>query len=430
MPLELSADVPDGACKTCHPEPSGGRRHSPAFEHDPTHQSARCISCHAGVVHGRDPDRPPLGSMAFCQECHNNAKRESAKRDGTSASGACETCHAPAHVDAGECAACHQLTDWGQPVPLSPSISPASCRKCHPRPRDFAGPTSVFAHQQHSKVGCSSCHAGILHPSARPSSPVTMEECLRCHDGATREGITASAACETCHEPPHAAVGGCAQCHTVDGWKKAVPLADTVAAAACLECHRLPENVAYGSSGFSHGAHRATPCASCHAGTPHPVSGVAARMPMKACVDCHQRTGAPTGCTTCHAPPHAGYGNCAGCHSRSSWKSRFVHPFRLVGRHASLACSKCHGGTPVIGSANTRLPTGCSDCHGGSEGPGHDGLNDCDRCHDPSGWKPPDFAHPQVPGMESKLGDMSCAECHPAGYSSASCAPCHAETGP
>lgn len=208
MPLQLSADVPDGACQTCHPQPTAGRGQPSAFEHHPAHDSARCISCHAGVVHGRDPDRPPLGSMAFCQECHNSAKRDGAKRDGTTASAACGTCHEPPHADTGECAACHQLTDWKQPVPLSASIPAASCRECHARPRDVVGATSVFTHGRHGTVDCASCHVGILHPSAKPSSPLTMDERLECHDGVTREGVTASADCETCHKPPHAAVGG------------------------------------------------------------------------------------------------------------------------------------------------------------------------------------------------------------------------------
>lgn len=432
MPLELSADVPNEACRTCHPAATGGRRQESAFDQHPAHEGERCIYCHEGVVHGRDPERPPLGSMASCLECHR-AKRDGGdaddeERDGSSPPSACVTCHEPPHADTGECGECHELDDWTEPVPLSASISADSCRECHARPRDMVLSSSVFTHGEHVVVDCSPCHAGILHPSSRPAVPPTMDYCLQCHDGATREGLTAPSTCETCHEPPHAEVGGCAECHTADDWAAAVPLAETVTAGVCLQCHRTPADVAYGRSGFSHDDHRARPCVACHAGALHPVSGTADRLSMEACETCHRRAGASTDCTVCHSPPHPGYGSCTGCHSRSSWQSRFVHPFKLVGRHASLGCSSCHGGTPVLGAKNTRLSAACSSCHGDSTGPGHDGLKDCARCHDPKGWEPSRFAHAQVPGMA--VSAMSCSQCHPAGYAAYTCAPCHDAGGP
>ena len=98
-----------------------------------------------------------------------------------------------------------------------------------------------------------------------------------------------------------------------------------------------------------------------------------------------------------------------------------MHPFKLVGKHASLACSKCHKGAvreaPTAGSA--KPPTTCVGCHKTH----HGGLTDCAQCHTAKGWTPANFTHPRVRGMNA--AGMACSNCHPNGYASYTCTACH-----
>jgi hypothetical protein len=86
-----------------------------------------------------------------------------------------------------------------------------------------------------------------------------------------------------------------------------------------------------------------------------------------------------TACAGCHADPHAGQlaaggrTDCARCHGAEDWKkTRFAHapPFttyQLEGKHARVACEKCHPAVPVGRGVEVRrykpLPTACEACH-------------------------------------------------------------------
>ena len=164
----------------------------------------------------------------------------------------------------------------------------------------------------------------------------------------------AASRCESCHQDPHgpqfsarAERGGCAACHAVEGFSK-VKLdhaKDT----------RFPLA----------GKHAQAPCAACHR---REAPGAPVRYrPLE------------VACAGCHADPHAGPftasrggGDCARCHGADAWKTlRFRHapPFtayRLEGKHAALACERCHRPVEIAGAEVRRwrpLPTACEGCH-------------------------------------------------------------------
>jgi hypothetical protein len=124
------------------------------------------------------------------------------------------------------------------------------------------------------------------------------------------------------------------------------------------------------------------------------------------CLRCHNDRGPVAtfraqGCNGCHADVHFGeLGlDCARCHDEVQWfvpTARTLHlhtRFPLTGAHLQVACHRCHAGAFV---ANFR-PTDpdCVSCHfqeaADTTNPPHIGLgwvDNCDRCHQPTAWKP------------------------------------------
>jgi hypothetical protein len=186
------------------------------------------------------------------------------------------------------------------------------------------------------------------------------------------------------------------------------------------------------------------------------------------CVSCHTfGAGAPKfKCTSCHREIgvrirekrgfHANKVDCVKCHTDHfgktfnivKWEStpeQFDHRqagYPLSGKHAGLACSRCHhpknvsaGERAAIKVKDLRrsylgVSTQCATCHNdvhkGQLGP------DCAKCHQGfQAWKPVggfdhDTARFQLTGLHQKV---ACAKCHPdnqfRGVAFASCANCH-----
>ena len=122
----------------------------------------------------------------------------------------------------------------------------------------------------------------------------------------------------------------CGACHMVEGWEK-------------VRFNHDP-------TGFPlHGAHVDVACSGCHGkGFDKPVADT---------------------CSGCHRDRHASeFGlHCEGCHDEKSWRPLFnadAHRstnFPLVGRHALIPCTECHGNMRdrVFAQAATR----CDACH-------------------------------------------------------------------
>ncbi len=126
---------------------------------------------------------------------------------------------------------------------------------------------------------------------------------------------------------------------------------------------------------------------------------------------------------------------CASCHSEHHGrdfsiihfdKSKFDHNstgYPLVGKHAAVACEKCHTPKNVTAAdVRTLLPKrsstylglgrACKSCHADQ----HAGqfTATCDQCHTEAGWKPaPKFSHDRSRyPLTGKHVNVECAACH------------------
>ncbi|MEW6749844.1 MAG: hypothetical protein AB1505_02575 [Candidatus Latescibacterota bacterium] len=180
-----------------------------------------------------------------------------------------------------------------------------------------------------------------------------------------------------------------------------------------------------------------------HGRTRFPLRG---RHAQVACQQCHPegRFGglAFAGCGDCHADAHDGQfaQDCRHCHSEGGWKPAAVNHararFRLTGRHAALACERCHR---LERPGSARAPfrryrplafADCSDCH---RDPHRPSLGaDCQRCHAVAGWKETrsGFDHGQTRFLlRGRHAQAACEGCHAGGrlrdLAFGACGDCH-----
>ncbi len=199
------------------------------------------------------------------------------------------------------------------------------------------------------------------------------------------------------------------------------------------------------------------------------------------CTDCHDRGVRPPQfkCLNCHRdirerlalkkglhPALVGADKtgrtCAKCHTDHNgtgfnlihWDTpehQFDHKragYRLEGKHAQVACRKCHQPANIPVAAREDISTkdltrtylglteNCSGCHGDV----HQGQlsSKCERCHDPGDWKnPARFDHKQARFQLDKTHlKVACDKCHMAtggaqstikykGIPFEDCSPCH-----
>lgn len=134
----------------------------------------------------------------------------------------------------------------------------------------------------------------------------------------------------------------------------------------------------------------------------------------------------------------AGKGECASCHPDHAGRDfelvkwpdgsarQFDHAragWLLEGKHAQIACEKCHTaqlrvspaadlGPKRIGAGWTGLETSCASCHQDV----HKGTlrGSCESCHNMTAWSPaPKFDHAQSRyPLTGKHVDVACAKCH------------------
>jgi hypothetical protein len=220
-----------------------------------------------------------------------------------------------------------------------------------------------------------------------------------------------------CHEDPHngqfatrAAGSDCSSCHEVTGFKPtrfdreshrqgAFPLEGKHAALRCPECHKPEGRQAVYVS-------RKLACNACHADR-HGGEFAAAPHANK-CDDCHTPAGfqPPTFTLARHAQTQ----------------------FPLWGRHASVACEKCHkplfagGATLALAPDRTAgasiVPRQyrfnsrtCNACHADP----HQTNLACETCHTPEQWKDVrPFEHPATTRarLDGAHRDLKCVQCH------------------
>jgi Class III cytochrome C family/Cytochrome c7 and related cytochrome c len=224
--------------------------------------------------------------------------------------------------------------------------------------------------------------------------------------------------CSKCHAPfwgTDRMTDRCLQCHTEISAQIADPktlhgvFKQNEITLACQECH------------VEHNGPSAPLTVISTLSFPHALFGFAlnGKHDGVECVDCHKNHDylhTPSDCFSCHADKdiHAGLlgTDCSRCHTPDDWKqSVFDHSksiFQLEGKHASLACDRCHTDKQFKGA-----PTNCAACHSNDDV--HAGVlgNDCVRCHTPIGWKPSTFDHNTITFiLDGKHTGVPCEKCH------------------
>ncbi|MGB5346697.1 MAG: hypothetical protein WBN23_11080 [Woeseia sp.] len=231
----------------------------------------------------------------------------------------------------------------------------------------------------------------------------------------------------------HADVEGeCKSCHQ--------PFQRQNQRALCLDCHEDVANDISSSAGYHGlaGNAKEARCATCHTDhegrdanivilntatfdhklTDFPLLGGHATT---ACVDCHVEDekfrDAPSNCFSCHEDDNV-HGKtmgevCEDCHNTIAWDDvTFDHDttdFPLIGKHNDATCLDCHEDDTF-----PPPPTNCYGCH--AEDDSHNGKsgNQCENCHNPTGWDDTSFDHSRDTDFDliGKHADLSCNDCH------------------
>lgn len=263
---------------------------------------------------------------------------------------------------------------------------------------------------KHRTVACETCHAS-KNISAPARAEIKLKDVNHSFLGLRRE-------CNACHQDQHKGQLGsdCTKCHSPEGWKPAGGFNHTQARFALT------------------GLHQQVACVKCHA-TPSQFKGLAFQT-----------------CESCHKDPHRGAfreakvtGSCDSCHSTAGWRrpriaaAGFSHdrtPFALKGKHADVACNKCHKDADF----HRQIAHGrCSSCHQdphNKQFASRAAGADCQSCHNENSFKPAlfDRAMHQKSAfrLEARHAELDCAKCHqPQGREAVyitrllACADCH-----
>lgn len=306
------------------------------------------------------------------------------------------------------CAACHQ--------DVHDNKFGNNCAECHNEnlfhntkvKQDFDHDKTGFALEgKHEVVDCKKCHKSSF------TDPLPHNTCASCH---------------TDYHDNQFAVNGkktdCAQCHTEDGFlgslfttdqhnKTKFPLQGAHQATPCFACHKPDaakkwtfRNIGERCVDCHEDVHQGTisakyypnqSCENCHVSdnwqanrfdhnqTNFKLLGEHAKQ---SCMACHGRgdishdirqaifIDLSSTCNNCHSDIHhrqfeqAGITDCARCHGFDNWQPvHFDHDqtaFKLEGKHANVACEKCHKSIEKDGQLVVQYKLerfACVDCH-------------------------------------------------------------------
>jgi hypothetical protein len=429
----------------------------------------KCLACHRDLAErinsGRGWHRKKNNDCITCHPEHQgedfnliewDLKKFSHSETGYALTGLhkritdCAACHNPANAlpgkkgktymikDAG-CAACHLDPHRGQ--------LGTQCAKCHSMEVPF---TQVAFDHGKTRFPLVGAHKSLA--------------CGSCHPNKKWKGLSFSR-CSACHADPHQPARGsdCSACHNVTSWKTSkfnhdqtrFPLRGKHSALTCVQCHPRGEKNKKIAFADCSDCHRQDPhrgqngkdCRFCHVvegfakvsfnhnSTKFPLTGKHAAV---SCPKCHSQKSAGNAvvyrplskaCNDCHADVHLKQFDkkCADCHTTSGFNTaalKFNHQtdstFLLQGKHAGLACQKCHkktGMTFPAGKGETVLykpiSAECRSCHDDY----HRGQlsNDCRQCHGLDSFKPASgFAHERSRfSLRLFHEGVGCQECHP-----------------
>ncbi len=445
------ATIGSKECAECHQEHLGRtfrivKFDTTTFDHasvgfrlEGKHRTIGCRQCHApDKIVAKDVQKLSnaqkqntyLGLSPTCASCHQDIHKGQFTQ-------ACSSCHSSAHWKPADnfshdrtryaltgkhktvnCYSCHKATLGDEKTIRFTRLEFSSCASCHADP-----------HKGRFRQPCASCHttddfhrivkAEFNH--AETQFPLLGKhasvKCSQCHESNPKKKnisgelgfhITKFRLCMDCHADAHAGQfaqradkGKCEACHTVAGFTPAeFTLSDH-------QKTRFPLT----------GGHIAVPCVSCH------LEGK-----VKAKSTRQFRWNGKITCTTCHNDVHKGQfesmmtNGCETCHSTERWQAlSFSHErtkFPLRGKHAEIACSKCHTQPtdPALPVQYVGLTMVCSSCHH-DEHEGQFAVNEftnCSRCHSAASWKDLTFNHNTQSSfpLTGKHAEVACEKCH------------------
>ncbi len=361
--------------------------------HQSLEGATKCTSCHSFGLSNRG---------LKCLDCHAEIHRQVLLHTGF------HTLVYKASQSQEDCARCHAEHN-GRQFPLT---------QFDRQKFDHAGFTRFELEGKHRELACSACH-NASHVQQSVRADIKLKDLNRTFLGLGRQ-------CTSCHRDPHLNQLGdnCVRCHSQDVWKPA--------------------------GGFNHartafaltGLHRDVACEKCHG----PKPGESAAAPK-------YKGLAFAACQNCHNDPHRGAfqeakfsGTCQSCHTTAGWKtisnsSGFNHEstqFPLRGKHAEVACDRCHKGNDFRQPVKHAL---CGDCHEDvhrGQFEGRAGGSNCAACHNEISFKPSLFTREMHQKsafrLEGKHVTLECSKCHqPAGkdaeykLNKSTCVQCHAD---
>jgi len=367
-------------------------------------------------------------SASRCLSCHAPIASRIAARKGVhrAVTGGCTSCHREhGGVDADlrriDVQAFDHLAEAGFPLEGQHAKLAVTCNACH-KERSFLA----------AQPACLSCHAD-------PHRAVLGEACTRCHSTEvpfkearrrfdhTRArfalaGAHRRVACERCHVAGvsrRLQFSRCSACH-------ATPHRESFQ-GDCRSCHN---ETSFRDATFDHSRttfqlvakHAGLDCRKCHTS----LSGDDVPLARKVA----DFKGLSAACGTCHKDHHNGeFGPiCDTCHLPTTFKvADFVHPRApefFGGRHAGVACVRCHVRTAKVAPASASAPaealraklpsTSCGTCHADVH-LGQVGTA-CQRCHgvEAARFAPSRFSH-EAGGfpLTGKHNMVECTKCHP-----------------
>ncbi|GAB5606009.1 cytochrome C [Sideroxyarcus sp. TK5] len=382
------------------------------FKLEGKHVDVKCLKCHVDhkykdtpmacvACHKKDDDKAHKGKLGKkCESCHTAKDWKDTKFDhdktefkllGKHQEVKCDKCHIDKKYKGTpkKCNECHKKDDdKAHKGKFGPK-----CETCHTEKEwkdikfDHDKETKFDLLGKHKKTKCTDCHKGDLY---KDKLKMTCVSCHKKDDDKAHKG-NFGVKCETCH--------------TANEWKDIKFDHDKETKYPLL------------------GKHKKTKCTDCHKGDLYKDKL------QKDCISCHQKDDDKS---------HKGQEGkkCETCHVEDDWKKtdKFNHnrmsTFPLLGRHALVACKKCHE-KPTFKDAKSD----CWSCHEKDDDKVHRRRlgTECQLCHSTRSWEAWDFDHNKtnfkLDGPHKKTANK-CYACHskPMGkkvVTSTACGSCH-----
>lgn len=380
----IGSGITNAACENCHKEITAAVATKKGYHSSVSSQ--KCVECHTDHK-GRafklvvwDPKKFDHTKAGYdlvgkhkdvnCEKCHKT-KTKAGVNSYLGAQQACKSCHEDIHK--GEfkeklCENCHNTLGWKE----------KNVRFDHGKVYALDG--------KHIDVKCAKCH--VVKGDFRVAE---KEKCVTCHLKADKHKGQLGTACEKCHK--------------TTSWKEI--LFDHSKAKYQLQAKHLQ-----------------VACDKCHASSK--TTGVFKVEKYDSCdaPGCHDKGKFGN----VHKQQFTGQ-KCDKCHTVSGFKpSLYKHGgadyvgFKLLGKHSSVACEKCHAPDPITKVALFKpIQTASCDaahCHdvkerGNIHGASQFNRRKCDECHNEQGWKPTLFKHDSI-GFKllGKHAQAKCEKCH------------------